>query len=252
MPIVTTESVVLQVFPYGDTSKILRLLTATHGVRGAMAKGALRPRSRFGGLLELFASGVSTLYIKDARELQTLSAFELTRSHQRLGSDLLRFGGASLVAEIVLRTASEEPQPHLYQHFLRTLARIQDCDMATRESEILAGTWALIALLGYAPDLDVCLACGRSLDEAEEVRFDYAAGGVHCLDCAQAAPGKRLPAHARAALARFNAGDAVVLEESSGHWRLLSNFLDHHVLEGSSLKSLGFLSEMLHAERCAS
>lgn len=251
MALVVTDSIILQVFPYGDTSKILRLLTATHGLRSVMAKGALRPRSRFGGILEAFAVGSATLHVKDGRELQTLAGFDLTRSHQRLGSDLLRFGGASLIAEIALRTGSEEAQPRLFEQVRRTIGGLQDSDVGGLESVVLAGAWSLIATLGFAPELDACLDCGRSLEPAEETRFDYAAGGVHCAACADGAPGRSLPPHARNALSRLVRGQTVPLERTEGHWRLLSMYLDHHVLEGGALRSMGFLAATLQDGRCA-
>lgn len=249
LPIITTDSIILQVFPYGDTSKILRLLTASHGLRSAIAKGALRPRSRFGGVLEPFAAGVATLVLRDGRDLHTLSGFELERSRQKLGSDLLRFAGASLIAELVVKTGSEESQPDLFDRVRRTLQRLQDCETATLESAILAGVWAVVSLLGFAPELETCLDCARELDSTEETRFDYVAGGARCSVCAAGRPGKRLPAHARSALARLAAGEEVPLEETAGHWHLISMFLDHHVLEGGSLRSLSFLAQTVNPRR---
>jgi DNA repair protein RecO (recombination protein O) len=250
MPILVSDSIILQVYPYGDTSKILRLLTASHGLRSVIARGALRPRSRFGGLLEPFATGVATFYVRDGRELQTLSAFELTHSNQALGSDLLRFGGASLVAELVLRTGSEEPQPRLFELLRTTLDRIRKADAAAIESEVLTGAWSIVSALGFTPDLAGCMDCGRDVTGDAEIRFDYVAGGIRCPDCAPGTPGKLLPAGARRSLLRFLAGESVSLERTEGHWRLLRLFLDHHVLEGGSLKSLAFVMDTLE-RRCA-
>ena len=40
-------------------------------------------------------------------------------------------------------------------------------------------------------------------------------------------------------------GEHVVLERTAAHWRLLARFLAHHVLDGTTLKSLAFLAETL-------
>ncbi|MFW6079996.1 MAG: DNA repair protein RecO, partial [Gemmatimonadota bacterium] len=104
MPPTTDQAVILQAFPYGETSRILRLLTRAHGVRSVIAKGARRPRSRHSGVLELFGEGTATIYIKETRDLQTLAGFDLDRDRRALGRDLLRFGAAALLAEIVIRT----------------------------------------------------------------------------------------------------------------------------------------------------
>lgn len=245
MAVVTSEAVILQTFKYSDTSKILRLITRSAGMQSVIAKGALRPKSPFGGLLEPFAEGVATFHAKEGRDLHTLTSFELTRSRQRLGSDLVRFGGASLVAELILRSGIEESDPHLFDAVRDALDRIQDAAADAAEPVVLGETWALIARLGFAPSLEECIGCGRPLDANEEVIFDYAAGGVRCALCATGMPGRALPPHAREALIRLIQGESVALERTTAHWRLLARFLAHHVLDGASLKSLAFLAETL-------
>ena len=81
---VSTPALVLQTYPYGETSRILRLLTPALGLQSAIAKGVTRPRSHFCGVLEPFTTGHATLYLKHSRELQTLAAFELIHARQAL------------------------------------------------------------------------------------------------------------------------------------------------------------------------
>ena len=245
MAVLTTDAIILQAFKYSDTSKILRLITRGSGLQSVIAKGALRPKSPFGGVLEPFTEGVATFYFKDGRDLHTLTTFELSRSRQRLGSDLIRFGGASLIAELVLRSGIEEPDTELFDTVRNALDRIQDAESDQVEATVLGETWALIAQLGFAPALDECIGCGRTLGADEEVSFDYAAGGVRCGTCAAGMPGRQLPSHARMALMRVMQGEHVQLERTSAHWRLLARFLAHHVLDGATLKSLTFLAEAL-------
>jgi DNA repair protein RecO (recombination protein O) len=245
MALLTSDAIILQAFKYGDTSKILRLLTRTAGVQSVIAKGAANPKSKDGGVLEPFTEGVAAFYAKENRELHTLGSFELTRSRQALGADLVRFGGASLIAELVMRAGIEEPDPHLYDVVADTLDRIASADRAAAESVVLGETWALIAQLGFAPALDSCIHCGRSLADDEEATFDYVAGGVRCSDCSAGTPGLLLPPHARTALVRLMRGEPLILERTAAHWRLLARFLTHHVVDGASLKSLVFLEESL-------
>lgn len=244
MAATATDAIVLQSFPYGETSRIVRLLTRSAGVHSAIAKGALRPRSRY-ALMEPFAEGAATLYIRDTRDLQTLGGFDLTRSRQGLGRDLLRFGGASLIAELVLRTASEESHPALYDAVAGGLDRLLDVDTDALEVSVLAVTWHLIAELGFTPVLDCCIACGRGVDPARDVMFDYAAGGLRCDACAAGLPGRRIPARARAALVEFSRGQPATVGATEGHWRLLTRYLEHHILEGAPLRSLHFVATSL-------
>jgi DNA repair protein RecO (recombination protein O) len=245
MALLSTDAIILQVFKYGDTSKILRLLTRTSGVQSVIAKGAANPKSKYGGVLEPFTEGVASFYAKENRELHTLGSFELTRSRQTLGTDLVRFGGASLIAELIMRSGIEEPDPRLYDVVAEMLDRIAAADRSAAESVVLGETWALIAQLGFAPSLESCINCGRDIGEDEEVSFDYVAGGVRCADCSAGMPGKQLPAHARRALLQLMRGEHIILERTPAHWRLLARFLTHHVVDGGSLKSLAFLEESL-------
>jgi DNA repair protein RecO (recombination protein O) len=245
MPQVTTPAVILQSFAYSETSKILRLLTRSHGVQSVIAKGALRPKSRFGGVLEPFTEGSASFVLRDTRDLHTLSGFDLLRSRQNLGSDLLRFGGASLVAELVLRVVSEESDENLYDSIIEALDKIEKAPAETLQSVLLAEVWSLVSQLGFAPALDECLVCGKLLQSDEETMFDYTAGGVRCHDCAAGLGGRLLPAAARAALSELVVGTPIPLERTAAHWRLLDRFLSHHVLEGQTLHSLAFLSETL-------
>lgn len=251
MSVIADDAIILQTFAYGETSRIVRLLTAEHGVRSAIARGALRPHSRHGGSLEPFAEGTATLHIRDGRELQTLTAFELTRSPQPLGHDLLRFAGASVLAELVLRTASEESQPGLFLALRSAFDRVRDLHGSELEAVLLAAAWSLVATLGFAPSLAECVSCGRTIDADEDVRFDYTAGSVTCRDCTSRTPGRHLPAAARTVLAHLTTGNAIALERTPAHWRLLRRYLDHHVLEGGNLRSLAFLDRALEEAECA-
>ena len=245
MALITTDAIILQTFKYSDTSKILRLITRSSGMQSVIAKGALRPKNQFGNVLEPFVEGAATFQARDHRDLHTLTGFEMLRSRQRLGDDLVRFGGASLIAEIVLRSGIEEADSDLYDRVSSSLDSIQEGSKERVESIVLGETWALIAQLGFAPSLEDCIECGRSLAEGEDVSFDYGAGGIRCQDCSMGLPGRTLPSHARNALIRLMAGEHVVLERTAAHWRLLARFLAHHVLDGGNLKSLTFLAETL-------
>lgn len=250
MPLTTTDCIILRSQPYSETSKILRLLTQDHGVRSVIAKGALRPRSTFGGVLEPFARGRAAIYLSNNRDLHTLGSFDLTRTGQALGRDLVRFALASLLAELVLRTASEEADPALYGRFAAALDRIETTDPIILEPRGLAEAWALIAYLGFAPIVEHCVSCGRGLGAEEESYFDYAAGGTRCLECGGDRSGGRtrlLPAHARQALAQFIRGEVFIPERTAAHWALLSRFLAYHLSDAGPLNSLQFLNDAISA-----
>lgn len=241
MPIVSADAIILQAFAYGDTSRILRLLTSSLGIQSVIAKGARGPRGRF-GTLEPFTEGVATFYSKETRDLHTLSAFELTRSGRELGTNLVRFGGASLIAEIVITVTREGSHPGLFEVVREGLQRLASEDEVNMEAAVLGEAWLLISQLGFAPELDACIDCGRPIALEETTGFDYAAGGLRCAECTPGSTARNLPPHARAAMRAFVRGEICDLPRTEGHWWILSRYLDHHVLEGTRLRSLEFLA----------
>ena len=245
MPLVSTRALVLQTFQYGETSKILRLYTLEHGLRSAIARGAQRPRSRYGGVLEPFTEGQATLFLKDGRDLHTLSGFDLLRSRQQLGRDLQAFAGASLAAELVLRFGTEEPSPQLFEALTRALDRLGSAPRESVAAEALAAVWLIVSLLGYQPEMEACVRCGRVLEGGEPSRFDVEAGGVACADCRPA--GRSVPASVRDAIARMCSGSVAPVPPTDLdlHRALLRVFLAAHLFQEHPLRSLDlFLGQL--------
>ncbi len=238
MPIVTTSCLILQTYRFGDTSKILRLLTSDFGPLSALARGALRPKSRMGGVLEPFVEGRATLYFKPNRDLHTLSGFELVRSRQSLGSDMARFAGASVLAELVLRLAPAQRDDRVYATLSTGLDVLEEADAAAGPAVSLVRIWELIRVLGFEPALDRCLSCGRPIAAGEAARFDTSEGGLRCTGCGGS--GRALPPHELISLRRMSGG-APVPDVSQLQVGLLREFIRVHVAEDLRIRSLDFL-----------
>src|SRR5256886_11174834 len=114
MALVTTPAIVLQTYRYSETSKVVRLATRDLGVQSAIAKGALRPKSRFGAGLELLSEGTAQLYFRETRELHTLGAFDLVNLRRDLPAGVGRFSGATALTEGMLKMAPPAPPAVAY------------------------------------------------------------------------------------------------------------------------------------------
>lgn len=240
--LVTTAAIVLHAFDYSETSRIVRLATREAGVQSALARGAKRARSRFGSAFGLFAEGVAQLHVKEGRDLQTLSAFDVVRIRTELGTDLGRFAGASAVAELVLRFGAEnESGESLYDALVAALDAIAAAAPERATEASLAGAWHLVAQLGFAPSVHTCAACHLQVGADEDLPFSLAAGGVLCASCASAHVHERkLPAAARACIEAWSAGagvDELGDRDARAHQRLLRRFLQHHVSDGRALRA---------------
>ncbi|HEU4630075.1 MAG TPA: DNA repair protein RecO [Gemmatimonadaceae bacterium] len=237
--LVETDAIVLHVQDYLESSRILRLATREAGVVSALARGARRPRSRFGAALDLFTGGVAQLAMRPGRDLHTLTGFDALRARHALGADLARFTAASALAELALRFVGDAPNAAAHD----ALADALDALGARPADQVpeagLAGAWHLVAALGFAPAVDDCAACHEPVAPDVAAPFSHRAGGVLCARCAALEPGARaLPPRARDALRAWTAGEAhgtAGPADVAAHQRLLRLFLQAHLAEGRSL-----------------
>lgn len=244
MPPVRTPALILHAFPYGDTSRILRLLTPQYGIRSVLAKGARSARSRFGGLLEPFTEGEALFNLRQGRDLYILSGFTLLRSRQAIGRDFMAFAGASLIAEILIRFGTDEADPALYETVVDCFDRLATGRMDPAGAS-LASLWKLVGLFGFAPEMRTCTGCGRELADDEYSRFDPEAGGVACFACRPA--GRRISPEVRSGVAEMVSSGLAGKSptELRTHGDLLHAFLAAHLLHGQPLRSLPLYLDQL-------
>jgi DNA repair protein RecO (recombination protein O) len=242
MPLVATDALVLHVFDYLETSRILCLITRQAGVQRVLARGARRASTRFGTALDLLVEGVAELELRPGRELQTLRAFEVTRVHPGLAASGVRFSAAAALSECVQRLVTEEQAPGAFEVVQEAVTRLA----AVSEDEVvgvaLAALWQLVSELGVAPALDVCAVCHVPVPWDEPAPFSHVAGGVLCAPCGQRAAGaRRLPPPARMALRAWISGrtPSAGLGEAEGraHQRLLREFLGQHLTDMRTLRA---------------
>jgi DNA repair protein RecO (recombination protein O) len=237
MTVVMTPAVVLRTYRYSETSKIVRLATRDLGVQSAIAKGALRPNSRFGAGLELLSEGTAQLYYRDNRDLQTLAAFDVERLRRELALDLDRFAAAAALAELMVRMAPPAPLPAAFETLVAALDDLIAVPAARLDAMGVRAVWRLLGVLGFEPSLRQCVRDATPVggDDAP-VAFSSAEGGVLCETCTRGlAPGSatRLPSaawrdlcamlDATAELPRYDTAHA------AAHRRLAARFARHHL-----------------------
>ncbi len=236
MPLITTEAIVLHAFDYRETSRIVRLITREMGIVSAIARGARRPRSKFGAALDLFAGGEAQVTTTMGRDLHTLTAFDATHARPALAAALDRFAAASAIAELLLRFAPEQEDAPLLAAATDALDALADAPAGGAAAVALAGAWCLVAELGFAPSLDECVACHRAIEADAMVGFHHRAGGALCSACAGEAPlARKVPPDARAMIrAWLGRLPTSPLDEPSvrAHQRLLREFLEEHLTDG--------------------
>ena len=177
-----TEAVVLRSIRYSEADRILHLYSKTRGRIGAIAKGARRPKSRFGGRLEPFFR--LDLVLHEGRgELLTVTGAATVEGYPRLRASgpALNAGARACDAVLRLLDSAEANQP-AYNLLCRYLALLDDsgAERSARLEIALSFRLKLALAAGFAPELASCAHCG----EADHLSgFSGAAGGVVCASC---------------------------------------------------------------------
>ena len=253
------EALVLRAVDFGESDRIVHLLTPALGRLPAIAKGARRSRRRFPGTLDLMNRLAVQVERRRPSALARLEGARLLHTFEGVRADAGRFALACYLLELLDRLAPEGGSAsdlgRLFRFALEALALI---DRATPDPALrtLLELRALAAL-GLRPELLRCVRCDRAIERGEgagaSLRFAIAEGGPVCGNCAESAPlGAALPVHlgtlraldqaARFPLARMGrialGGDA--LAEAA---RLVTRFLGFHV--GVELQSRRILDEQL-------
>jgi DNA repair protein RecO (recombination protein O) len=179
---VKTQAVVLRSIRFGEADRILHLYSVSRGRFGAIAKGARRPKSRFGGRLEPFFR--LDLVLHEGRgELLTVTHASTLDGYPRLRSSGPALEAAARACDAVLRLLdSAEANRPAYNLLCRYLSLLDD--PATGRSAAIETALAfrlkLALAAGFAPELASCARCG----EGEHLTgFSGAAGGIVCAGC---------------------------------------------------------------------
>ncbi len=177
-----TEAVVLRSIRYGEADRILHLYSVARGRVGAIAKGARRPESRFGGRLEPFFRLDLVLHEGRGELLTVTSAATVDGYPRRRSSGPALTAGARACDAVLRLLDSAEPNPPAYNLLCRYLAMLDEPSLERSVSleAMLSFRLKLALAAGFVPELASCARCG----EAEHLTgFSGAAGGVVCASC---------------------------------------------------------------------
>jgi len=181
------SALVLRQRDLGETDRILTLLTRERGKVRAVAKGVRRPRSKLACGAQLLCC--STMQLAAGSSLDIVTQCDVRTAFYGLREDLTRLSYASYFADLV--DSFVEDHDGSERVFDLLYAAVSQAEQTDR-LELLARIFELrlMAELGYAPELGVCVRCG------EESRGDWAAfspalGGVICQTCAAQEQGWR-------------------------------------------------------------
>jgi len=177
---------------YGESDRVLTLLTRRFGKIGCMARGARRSKKRFGGVLQPFSLLAVEIEPRQSG-MPLLHSALIVRYPERIILSLERvsagYAGLELVREL---TPEHEVDDAIFELMLELLEALDALDgQACSPAALLVCFEArLLAIAGFEPMLDACGHCGKKAKATQRARFDAAHGHLVCASCGGAAIGK--------------------------------------------------------------
>jgi DNA repair protein RecO (recombination protein O) len=145
----------LKGMPLGENDRLLTILTKEHGLIRAIAAGARKHRSPMAGRSGLFV--VNDLQISVGRNMDRIKNAEVLQSFVGLGKTLAKLTAAQYLSELALMQAlSAQPQEDLFLVLVEHLNRIQDAENKNVLAHLNHGTYHLLAIAGFAPQVHSC------------------------------------------------------------------------------------------------
>jgi DNA repair protein RecO (recombination protein O) len=167
--------------------------TPDRGKLRVIAKGVRKPTSRKSGHVELFSHGEFLVAV--GRELDIVTQAETLEPFLGLRDDLLRTTYAYYVAELAdAFTADRDENRPLFDLIRDAFGWLSASGIAEDGLQdylpLLARYYELhlLGLVGYQPQLFVCVSCQERL-EPQANYMGFAEGGVLCPKCGRDRPG---------------------------------------------------------------
>lgn len=177
MAIRNDQGIVLRSYPFGESHRIVVLISPNNGKLRTVARGVRKTKSRFGGRLEPFTHVDLVLY--EGTNLDTITQVSTINAFIELRNHLDRVLTASTMLEVVdLVVQEDEPSHRMFLLLQRGLTVLDH-----REPHPDFVTHFLLKaadVIGVAPSFETCAGCGRSEDLH---RFSFSEGGSICESC---------------------------------------------------------------------
>ncbi|HYC55227.1 MAG TPA: DNA repair protein RecO [Candidatus Binatia bacterium] len=176
---VTTDAFVLRTRNYGESDRIVVLLTRDLGKISAIAKGARRSVRRFaGGALEPFQEVCVRIARKPYGSLAFLHESRVLGSNAAMASDLDTYAWASYLTELTeLMTVERDVCRDLYELYREIIGRLGSGPCEPFAHHYVLG---LLDRSGWAPDFGSCGICAEPVTEYSRPILDSRGSGVIC------------------------------------------------------------------------
>lgn len=172
------DGFVLSEIPYGESSKIINVLTRDYGVIGIMCKGAKSLKNRYRvPTMKLSYSHFNIMYKEN--KLSTLVSADVINPFKLVKSDILLVSFLAYLTELTSQVVKQSNDiENIYDDFIKTILKLEDGLDPIVLTNILEIKY--LEYLGVLFNLDECVICGSKNNIAT---FDADKGGYICINC---------------------------------------------------------------------
>ena len=175
----TVSGIVLRVNQSGDSDRFCTILTDTHGVIGAFARGAKNMKNKNSTATAQFVYGSYELFRRGDRYIIDESQYE--QLYTGLREDILRLSVAQYLCQLTMELVPGEQPAGEYLALMR--AALWYLSENSRPPLLVkaAAEMRMLSMAGYMPDLVMCRECGAY--EHDLMYFIPSTGKICCGHC---------------------------------------------------------------------
>lgn len=171
------EGIVISERAYGETSKIINVLTKEHGIIGMMVKGCRTMKSPLRSVTNKLTYGKFSIYYKKDK-LSLLSEVSIINPFKEIKKDIDKISYATFLIELSEQVIRQTTFTYVYSLLIDGLIKINE----KYDPLVIANILELkyLDFLGVLPILDSCSNCGNKLNI---ITLSSDKGGYLCSKC---------------------------------------------------------------------
>lgn len=157
LQIKTIEGVVIGEKPFGETSRILSILTKDLGVIGVISKGSKRLKSMLRSVSERFTYANFEISYKNDK-LSTLISADIINPLINIKKDVEKTSYINFISELTSQVLKQSSNKIIYDSYIACLLKINEGYDPMVITNILELKY--LDFLGVTPELNGCAVCG--------------------------------------------------------------------------------------------
>lgn len=173
MEIISIEGFVVGTLKYGESSKILNILTKEKGIIGVIAKGALSEKSKLRVVSGNFTYAIFHIHYKKDK-LSTLINADVIDYLMNIKTSIDKMGYLNYLTELTRNVYKQSEESKIYDIFISAVKKLENGFNAQIITNIVEIKY--LDFLGISLNLNGCVECGST----SVVSLSHAKGGYIC------------------------------------------------------------------------